>query len=451
MAYPQSSFIIKRYDGFGGNFTDSQYLGATYDIRPHVFENQITQIFSSKTNLYTGKLLANLTMGKAGRTIEIDDEIYRWYLQGAEEKTARVVENLESSNTTPGINKTLIRVKLDLDYFSAPDVLMGEDNEYPLAVVDKFSDGTGTIYTLQLQTDNPALFVPASMFEVGKEFSKVWTSVASEMNSEFGTQQYPSSYKLESQVGAFAQKYTVTDKAWRQEGRIGVTFMYTDQNGKTVTARRFLPMAEAKMWNELYTSIEAQLVYGKKHTSSAANGYWKKTGPGLREYLKDSWLQYYNGPLSISQLKDFLLDIQVTRVSETERINTAITGTLGAQLFHDALVSVSNGYLTVDSNFINKISSDTSTPHLAFGAQFTRYNGPHGLQVNMMLNSMNDSRKYSKIMHPLYPNLPVDSARMTFLNLGSTEGQPNMAILKVKDSYRWGFRAGTHTQLIIAA
>lgn len=83
--------------------------------------------------------------------------------------------------------------------------------------------------------------------------------------------------------------------------------------------------------------------------------------------MKDSWLQYYNGPLSISQLKDFLLDIQVTRVSENQRVNTAITGTLGSQLFHDALVAVSNGYLTVDSNFINKTSSDTNTPHLAFG------------------------------------------------------------------------------------
>lgn len=367
MAYPQNSFIIKRYDGFGGNFVDSQYLGATYDIRPHVFENAITQIFSAQTNLYTGKLLTNLTAGKASRTIEIDDEIYRWVMQGAEEKTARVVSNLESSNLTPGINKTLIRVKLDLDYYASPDVLMGEDNEYPLAVVDKLPDGTGTIYTLQLQTDNPALFCPPSMFEVGKEFSKVWTSVGSEGNSEFGTQQYPTAFKLESQLGAFAQKYTVTDKAWRQEGRLGMSFMYSDQNGKSTVTNRFLPMAEAKMWNELYTSIEAQLVYGKKHTSTATSGYWKKTGPGLREYMKDSWLQYYNGPLSISQLKDFLLDIQVTRVSENQRVNTAITGTLGSQLFHDALVAVSNGYLTVDSNFINKTSSDTNTPHLAFG------------------------------------------------------------------------------------
>ena len=221
--------------------------------------------------------------------------------------------------------------------------------------------------------------------------------------------------------------------------------MYTDRDGKTSVANRFLPYGEAKMWDALYSSIEAQLVYGKKHTSVATNGFWKKTGSGLREYMKDSWVQYYNGALSISQLKDFILDIQITRVGEESRKLVPVTGTLGAQLFHDSLVSIANGYLTVDSHFINAVASDVSTPHLAFGAQFTRYHGPHGLQLDLMLNPMNDDRKYSKRMHPLYPNLPVDSARMTFLNVGEKEGKGNISVLKVKDTFRWGFQSGTHS------
>lgn len=52
-------------------------------------------------------------------------------------------------------------------------------------------------------------------------------------------------------------------------------------------------MAEAKMYDELYQSIEAQLWYGKKQTKAGTNGYWVKTGPGVREQLRDSWIKNF--------------------------------------------------------------------------------------------------------------------------------------------------------------
>lgn len=280
MATPQSSLIIKHYDGFGGNFVDSQYLGAAYETgKPHMLENTLTRIFSARSRYFSGKLVTSLTGGRAGGSQEIDTEIFRWKLQGAEYKCARQVENLESTNATPGINNSVFKIKLDLDYYAAPDVLFGEDNEYPLQIVEgPIADGTGFIYTVRIQGDNPAVYVPASLLEVGKEFNKVWTTVASEANDEGGTQQYPNSFLLESQVGAFAQKLTITDKAWRDSGRLAVDFMYTDYNGKSQKVSKFLPMAEAKMWDELYQNIEAQLVYGKKQTQPGPKGYWKKTG-----------------------------------------------------------------------------------------------------------------------------------------------------------------------------
>lgn len=448
MATPQSSLIIKRYDGFGGNFVDSQYLGAAYETgKPHMLENTLTRIFSSRSKYFTSKLVTSLTGGKAGGSeVMIDTEIFRWRLQGAEYKCARQVENLESSNTVPGLNNTAFRIKLDLDYYAAPDVLLGMDNEYPLQIVDgPIADGTGFIYTVKIQGDNPSVYVPASMLEVGAEFSKAWTTVASEYNDEGGTQQYTNSFLLESQVGAFAQKLTITDKAWRDQGRLAVDFLHTDMSGKTSKISRFLPYAEALMWDELYQSIEAQLVYGKKQTQPGPNGYWKKTGPGLREQLKDGWTQYYSGALSISMMKDYLMDIFFTRTDETERKVTAVTGTLGSEMFHDALVAIANGYLTVDTNWIEKIPSNVDTPYLAYGAQFTRYRGPEGVVIDLNKNSMYDDRRYCKRTHPQYPNRPIDSARMTFLDFGTTKGSNNIRMLKVKDSFSHGYIPGTHT------
>lgn len=447
MATPQSSLIIKHYDGFGGNFVDSQYLGASYATgKPAMLENTLTRVFSSRSRYFQSKLVTSMTGGKAGGTQEIDTEIFRWKMQGAEYKCARLVENLESSNATPGINHTAFKIKLDLDYFAAPDVLFGEDNEYPLQIVEgPIADGTGFIYTVRIQGDNPGVYVPATLLEVGKEFNKVWTTVASEANDEGGTQQYPNSFMLESQVGAFAQKLTITDKAWRDSGRLAVEFMYTNYDGKTQKVTKFLPMAEAKMWDELYQNIEAQLVFGKKQTQPGPKGYWKKTGPGIREQLKDGWTQYYSGALSISMMKEYLMDIFFTRTDETQRQVTAVTGTLGSELFHDALVAIANGYLTVDTNWIEKIPSNVDTPYLAYGAQFTRYRGPEGVVINLSKNAMYDDRFYCKRMHPQYPNRPIDSARMTFLDFGSTGGKNNIRMLKVKDSFSWGYIPGTHT------
>jgi hypothetical protein len=191
--------------------------------------------------------------------------------------------------------------------------------------------------------------------------------------------------------------------------------------------------------------MEAQMVYGKKQTQPGKHKYWKKTGPGLREQLKDSWLKYYNGPLTVTLMKDYLMDIFFTRKDETERAVTAVTGTLSSILFHDALAAIANGFLTVDTHYIQSVPSNVDTPYLAYGAQFTRYRGPEGIVVDLSKNAMYDDRMYCKRMHPQYPNYPIDSARMTFLDFGASGGDQNIMMLKVKDTFRWGYVAGTHT------
>jgi hypothetical protein len=443
MAQARSQFKIKQWDGFGGNFVDSNYLAAAYDTdKPHVFENTMMQMFTS-SDRFTGKPLLGMTAAK-GNTKEIDTEIYRWYLQGAEEKCFRIVENLESGNLTPGIGRTTFRIKLDENWVAAPDVLMGEDPDYSLQIVDgPIPDGTGYIYSVRIQTDDNTKFFPQELLEVGREFSKVWTTVQSELNNEFGTQQYGNSFMLESQVSAYAQKFTLTDKALREQGRISCDFAYTDKRtGKRSKVTKFLPMAEAKMHEELYMSMEASLWYGERSTYEGANqGYWKKTGPGMRQILRDGHIEYYSGALSEQFFIDYLMDIFWSRVDEGDRKITVMTGTGGSLLFHDMLAASSRAFLTVDNHFIEKVSQNPR--HLSYGAQFTHYQGPEGIEVTLIKNPLYDSTRYCKRMHPDYPGRPIDSYRMTFLDFGKSEGENNIQFLKVKDTYRYGYRPGT--------
>lgn len=437
-----SQIKTRHYDGFGGNFVDSDHLAAAYDTgKPHVFEQLMAQVFTS-TDRFTGKPLLGMTLAK-GNVMEIEDEIYRWYLQGAEDKVFRQVENLESSNTTPGLNKEPFRIKLDEGWVENPDVLLPEHNDYALEIIEgPIHDGNGYIYVVRLQTDEYGKFLPPEFLEVGREFSKSWTTVAHEMNDRFGTQQYSSAFQLESQVSAFAQKFEVTDKAMRKEGRIGIPLTYRDASGSKKRLESFMSMAEAKMHDELYMSMEYQMWLGEKTTRDGDfDKYVVKTGPGMRQQLRDGWIQYYNGALTEAMLRDYLMDIFFSRVEEQDRKIVAMTGTGGSIAFHDLLASSASSFLTVDSNYIERIGSNPR--HLSYGAQFTHYQGLEGLEVTLVKNPLYDSTKFCKRMHPQYKDKPIDSWRMTFMDFGKSEGQDNIQFLKVKDTYRYGYRSGT--------
>jgi hypothetical protein len=75
-------------------------------------------------------------------------------------------------------------------------------------------------------------------------------------------------------------------------------------------------------------------------------------------------------------------------------------------------------------------------------AQYTKYNGPSGIEVTLIRNPMYDSEVFCKQSHPLYPGKPIDSARMTILDFGSSEGKNNVSMLRVKNSFVHGYTQG---------
>ena len=446
-----SSLIIKHNEGFGGKFVDSPYLGASYETaNPYYFSNTLTRVFSSTSRFWTGKPLQSLTDTKFG-SVEIDKDVYRWRLQGADYKMGRSLENLEAGNAAPGLYNSTFRIKLDLDYYSNPDVLLGEHPEFALEIVDgPMQDGNGYIYTVRLQGDNPNQFFPPQYLEPGMRFSKGWTTVQSEMNSMYGSQQYPASFMLESQLSAFAQQVTITDKAWREEGNLQIEFGFTDGNGKWQSTKSFLSMAEAKMYDELYLSMEAQLWLGKKQTRPAdqTSVYWKKTGPGVREQLKDGWIQRYSSSLSTKLLQEYLMTISHTRIDEAHREFAAASGQLGSYLFHNILASEARSLLSMDTNWIERKGMRNKTPEMAYGVQFTEYRGPLGINFKVMNVNIYDDNRFDKRVHPLYPQFSIDSARMTYLDFGANvqnQGGKNIQVFSQKDTFYWGYQAGTWT------
>jgi len=412
--------------GLVGNSWNSTHLTRTYGLdKPHDLSanaQNMAMLFAG-TDRYDDKPYVGMLEGK-NKKMALTSRDYTWKMMSHFKQFGTVLEVIETS-ARPGQNFTEIVTVLDTDQYQYPDVIIFEDENYPLEVQDKpkkHSSG-GYLYRLLLQTDDDKLYLPSHLLQVGQTTMKVSSSVTDEMNQDYGTLQFNTIFELRSQMGNSAVKVEFTDKMLRIDKNSGDPVQklkhwrvpFLDNKGSTYY--NFMPMAEAAMWNQLYTDVEWATVYGKVSTR-LNKGYLKKTGPGLRQQLDSSNRLYHNGNLSLIRMEEFLSSIYRGRTdaSPSQRNVVLDTGEMGALLFDRMAASDASSFTTVDTHFI----SGTDPRHLAYGAQFTRYIGKNGLDVTIMLNPGKDNSDLSRKTHPLYSNIPLNSWRMDILDLGTT-------------------------------
>lgn len=414
-------------EGLGGNSWDSKHIISTYGAdKPHDIDAgmELAQIFSA-SDRYNGKSLIGMTEAK-GKKIYLSANTYKWKLANHRKIRFSIVEKVETA-LRPGQNNTTFKIVLDKDWVREPDVLIGENNKYPLEIVgEPIQRQLGYEYTVRLQDDNPDAYFPTQLLEVGKEFWKVSTSVVDEANDRFGTLQFSSVFELRGQTGNVAEKIEFTDKALRVDinRRNGKETEYwripfTDENGKKY--EKFMTLAESEMMNQIMEDIEWGMVYGRKSTRKGPNGYLKRTPAGLRQQLEDANYLTHNGNLTLSKLDDWLSSIYYGRKDATPESRSVVirTGEMGAKMFDQMVKSEASTFTTVDSTYIR---SGKDFRNLSFGAVFTHYVGVNGLDVTIVLDPAFDNFDYSH-PHPLYPDKTIDSWRMEVLDFGKSGGK----------------------------
>ena len=114
-----------------------------------------------------------------------------------------------------------------------------------------------------------------------------------------------------------------------------------------------------------------------------------------------------------------------------------MTGTMGSLSFHTMLANAASGFLKVDTNFIKPTSGGPTSNNLQYGAQYTRYIGPEGIEVELFLNPQYDNFQWCPKADPIETNRPIDSWRMTFFDFAapsSTSFGSNINLLEVANS-----------------
>lgn len=416
-------------EGLSGNSFNATHLAYTYGVgRPHDLDavaandRNMAKLFSA-TDMFKNKPLLGILNVKQ-TPLELSSDRFTWKMLGSDYREVQVV-NYINPVSRPGHRNTTFDVVLESDQYDLADVLLSEDENYPMEIVSKEPYGTdGTKYTLILQTSNENDFIPPYLLEKGRLFVCMSTSVTDEMNKRFGSIEFETIYQLEGTVSQAAMALQMTDKALRMDSQGNAKEQvsmwrvpYKLQDGRTFY--NFMPMAETKMWETMYRGIEKALMFGKR-SQREVDGYMKQTGSGLRELLKSSSYLPHTFDLTIEELEEFMSDLLIhrTNADAADRKVTAMTGEYGRRFFSQMIGDAAALYNLIDTHFVH----GKDPRYLGFGAQFEYYVGNNGLGIYTMLNPMYDDPSISRRRHPQNPKRSLNSWRMDFLDFGKVRG-----------------------------
>jgi hypothetical protein len=406
--------------------TQSNHLRSFFLLDPVLATSVITRVY----NRYNGAKnpLSFLTVG-TGRAKELPDIIYRWPLMGDSEKAIPVIENKGDGGSTPGINKTTFRVVFPEKWFAFGDVLVPDNTDYPVRVMDypvQESVGDGWVYTLQLVTNDDTKFMPLSLLEAGKEFSKDFNLQEHDHSRESGETHYATPFWMENYMSTFRKKYTVTGAAG--EKVLSIKLMNPDGSELAST---WVKYAEWEFWCQWQDEIERALWYGKTNIDNTTtipsmkgiSGNPVYASAGVEDQIAPANKRYYTR-LTEKTIRNFMNDLAFGGVEDGPRNYVAMCGRGFMDLFDQAMKDSASRYTLVDSKFVTG-----SGQELALGGQFITYMGLNGDSITLKELKLYNNPIRNRQVHP-ETGLPAESYKATFLNFKmNSKGESN--IMKV--------------------
>lgn len=392
--------------------TQASHLSNFFLTEPALASEVITRVYN-KMNGYKNAL-SYLTTG-TGRTKGLDNIVYRWPLMGDSEKAVPISVAQSTYNdggSTPGINFTTFRVGLPEKWFAVGDVLVPDDSRYSLRVMSEpEQDGADYVYTLQLITKDPTLYIPPAVVGLGKELSKDFNVVEHDHSRTSGDTTYATPFMMENYMSTFRKMYAVSGAAQAKVLKISLM----DPQGKEV-ANTWVKYAEWEFWSQWQDEIEKALIYGKGNVRpngttnmKGASGNAIYTGAGLEEQIAPANKRYYT-TLTEQVLRDFMDDLSYNGTEDGPRDYVALCGRQFMNLFDQAMKKSASNFTLVDSKFITG-----SGQELTLGAQFKTYIGLNGDKITLKECPLYNSVVRNRTLHP-QTGKPIESYKATFLN-----------------------------------
>jgi hypothetical protein len=419
--------------------------------------------------------------------IEVDNARgeFKWQVPVAQD-LPYIIEDIEPSNTTKGVDGQTFKIKLNKRSFGHGDIITYDKYnglELYITADDIIPVADGAIYTVQLVNndnsitlDNKYLKTGTKFFrkgsargEYGERFSDVITHGGyREFYNFVGGAEAHVHYSISSRADLMMKGGMSTDgklnvtEVWRNfdknvdpsvtsleelVAKMGKDYV-KDAYKKGTLSRSFVTKIESAALTKVANDIETYLMWGQ-------GGRVKQDGPddirlsvGLWKQLDNSYKRIYNkNSFNLDLFKSEIFNFFNGKVEfqgpDPKRKLVVQTGMGGMKMVNFAIQKEAmNSGLVTNASELGAITGKGMD--LSFGYAYTSYIIPFLANVQFVLNPAFDNVHNNDIENPIIDGFPLSS--YNFIVFDVTENkQDNIFLLKKKwdSELRWWYQNGT--------
>lgn len=409
---------------------DTNKISLASQQRPHEVGTILSYVFGTKDAGYSTSL--DMLTGGLGNTMTIQEEVYEWGVMIDQDRAVTIRDAKWNGaeitdESTPGLGLTPITLWLE-DAWFGPGATIELDDKTQLRIQDApYMDGNLAVYTAFMSNGNPAAYVDPEMLKAGHQVNRL-ASAYEEYSEEADILNYNTHFKMRNHLTTMRLSYDITGSAYSTVMAVALKDPKTGQ-----TSYLWSTYQEWVAMREWYKRMERGLVYNVNNVNKdgscnlkGKNGRPAYIGAGLLEQIAPSNRRYYT-KLTAELLEDFLFDLSYNVLGTNERKFVALTGEMGMREFDRILKEKMANLNLIDTVFVTG-SGDS----LTFGGQFKTYKMSNGIELTLKYFPLYDNTVYNRQLHPVTLK-PLESYRMTFLDLGRRDGQANVVKVVRKD------------------
>jgi len=412
---------------------------------------------------------------------------YKWQIPVAQD-LPYIVEDIESSNSTKGIDGQTFKIKINKRYFGHGDIITYDKYNgvemYIVPTEEIIPMGDGFIYTVQLvdndntkYLDNKYLKVGTKVFrkgsargEYGERFSDLGNVSAGfrEFYNYVGGAEAHVHYSISSRAdlmmkgGMRADGTIPVIEMWRNFDKNidpSITNLETmaEKMGKDYVkkayangqlTRSFLTTLEAAHLTKIANDIETYLMWGQ-------GGKVRQDGPddirlsvGLWKQLDNSYKRIYNrGSFNLDLFKSEIFNFFNGKVEfkgpDPQRSLIVQTGMGGMKLVNEAIKKEAvNSGLVLNAHELGAVTG--TGMDLNFGFAYTSYVIPFLANVKFVLNPAFDNVHTNDIENPIIDGFPLSSYNFIIFDITDNTND-NIFLLKLSwdNQLKWFYQNGT--------
>ena len=404
--------------------TTDNHLSAIGARDPQLVSDIVTQIHNKQ-----GRLGIDTFFSKYPTKYVDTDADIKWYLKGDDERAIKIVTYSAADSNRPGVGKSVFNLTLAENNYTTSDFIIFDDRRFGVRIISPgvpAGGGTNWTYEVQMMTNSLSDFIPPALLAEGRSVSKQHSVVTSTLNQEYSQTEYSTHFEMRNQFTMLSHEQIVP-------GNIAnhplVIKMKGPEGEELKTWTRYQDVVTEWEWRRkkanhlMYAGSNKNL--DGTYDQRSSNGFVIKQGAGLREQISPSYKFYYN-TLTLDFLWEMGFNLSVNTKDMDDREFLLLTGERGMVKFHKLIEQ--NVALLMP--FGNDKRLGGSGQALELTGQYIRFKGPQGITYTVMHMPEYDNSIHNRLDHP--EGGQTENYRYTMMNIGTTDGEPNIQKYCVK-------------------